>query len=303
MAGMRDPLTEEPPPSRFDPEELNIFEPTDVIDLTPPSVEWAPSVVEKLQSGQLRPQLLIVALSKVGINLIHNLSKKTIIGNIVLPGTSMPKTTSDPGAKDKACYLFSCEPDLAIVLVSVQYMVPVERSSVWTKFLFKLFAAERVLVLEHTPIRHFRGKLSVDEPMLFVLNTDQQKLEDEKSAPVAPYYPSGSLVDGLAAALLTHCQLRGLKGRLLLTWPEDDSGLVKMLVAILSNILKVVPQGANVDFVEAGEKMVAMWKLAMENYCNCGLRSLQLLEYLMCMRSVAIQPGQNLQLPILSRPS
>lgn len=257
MAGMRDPLTEEPPPSRFDPEELNSFEPTDAVDLTPPSVQWAPSVAERLQSGTLRHKLLIVALSKVGINLIHNLPNKSTIGNILLPGTSLPKTSSDPSPRDRACYVFSCEPDLAVILVSVQYMVPVENASVWTKFLFKLFAAERVLIIEHTPIRHFRGKLSVDEPMVFVMSTDQQKLEDKQSGVGAPWYPSGSMVDGLAAALLTHCQLREVKGRLLLTWPEVDSGLVKMVVPILSDLLKVLPEDALTNFVESGKSLMA----------------------------------------------
>lgn len=58
--------------------------------------QWAPSVVEKLQSGKLRPELLIVALSKVGINLIHNLSTKTVIGNIFLPGTSAVRQSAPP---------------------------------------------------------------------------------------------------------------------------------------------------------------------------------------------------------------
>ncbi|KAL2608672.1 hypothetical protein R1flu_027245 [Riccia fluitans] len=263
MAGMRDPLVEDPPPSRFDPEELDIFAPIPGAARTPPTIQWQSSAAAFLQTGKLHPEFLILALSRISTNLIWHLPDKILLGSILLPGKSSVKKTGEPGPLDKIANIYTCGSCQLLIIVSVQYHVPEEGAYLWTKTLFQAIQPERVLILGLTPIYHFRGKLSSDEPSYFLLETDHQKREGkadliyskmeemEDLKPVAPYYPSGSLVDGLAAALLTHSQLRGIRGRLLLTWPAEDYRLAQMLAATLTNVLRSIPEGSNVKFLEA----------------------------------------------------
>lgn len=88
MAGMPDPLTDLPPPSRFDPDELNAFAASDV-QPSPPLIVWAPWAKTLLQSGVLQPQLALFCVSDVGIHLLHQIPNKRIVGSIVLPEISM----------------------------------------------------------------------------------------------------------------------------------------------------------------------------------------------------------------------
>jgi hypothetical protein len=90
MAGMPDPLTDLPPPSRFDPEDLNSFAlGPETVEISPPFIVWAPSTKKLLQSGVLRPSLLLLSQSNVGAHLLHNLPGKRIIGSIIFPDISM----------------------------------------------------------------------------------------------------------------------------------------------------------------------------------------------------------------------
>ncbi|BBN19519.1 hypothetical protein MPTK1_8g11340 [Marchantia polymorpha subsp. ruderalis] len=277
MAGIRDPLCEDPPPSRFDPDELDFLAPIPDAARTPPRVEWEPLAEAHLKSGKLHPEFLIVALSTVATNIIHHLPDKNLLGKILLPGNSSVKKEGERSILDKTACIYTCKSCTSVVIVSVQYHVPEEGANMWTKTLFQNIQPERVLIVALTPIHHFRGKLSSDDPSFFLLETDQQKREEkadliyskreeaEETKLVAPYYPSGSLVDGLPAALLTHCQLRGLRGRLLVTWPAEDSRMAQMLAATLTNVLRLIPQGSNFKFLEAVKILIGKKHLAANN--------------------------------------
>ncbi|KAL3676748.1 hypothetical protein R1sor_026696 [Riccia sorocarpa] len=266
MAGIRDPLVEDPPPSRFDPEELDIFATIPEAARTAPTIQWESSADSFLQTGKLHPKFLLLGLSGISANLIHHLPDKILLGTILLPGKLPIKKSGEHSPLDKVANIYTCSSCQSLIIVSVQYHVAEEGAYLWTRTLFQVIKPERVLILGLTPIYHFRGKLSSDEPSYFLLETDHQKLEGtadlttskektEDVKPLAPYYPSGSLVDGLAAALLTYCQLRGLRGRLLLTWPAEDYRVAQMLAATLTNVLRLIPEGSNVKFLESAKHL------------------------------------------------
>jgi len=257
MAGMPDPLTDIPPPSRFDPDDLNNFASSPVDLCTKPLMLWAPWARNLLQSGALEPRLLLLSLSNVGSHLLHHIPNKRILGSIVLPEVSMVNNQIEPSPHNKECYLFTVDPEASVVLVLVQYTISPERASMWAKTLFGVIRPDRVLMLGAISSHHFRGKISADEPLLFLLESSEQKKADKDQLAVAPYYPSGSLVDGVAAALITHCQIRGLKARLLMSWPDTDFSVVRQMSSALSVLCKqALPKLLGLDFITAGKSTV-----------------------------------------------
>ncbi|RVW61968.1 hypothetical protein CK203_065107 [Vitis vinifera] len=50
-------------------------------------------------------------------------------------------------------------------------------------------------------------------------------------------FPSGSMVDGLAATLLSRCQMRNIKGTLCVSWPEFGGSGVSLVKSIIKEVL------------------------------------------------------------------
>lgn len=235
---MQDPLTDLPPPSRFLLEDLNNFaSPDDSVSLPHPFIAWNRTL-------NFRPKLLLVALSKSSCHLVHYLPEKKIIGTFVLPEVSMAGNALQPSLQDKSCcllYALEETENPTVVLALVQYTVPAERSTTWAKTLLREVRPEKVVVMGSIPSQHFRGKLSSDETLIFKLETLAERLDENDGAlKGVPYYPSGSMIDGLAAALLTQCQVTKLKGQLLVSWPDYDASVVNLLNSVLKKVYPAV---------------------------------------------------------------
>ncbi|KAA0050240.1 Plant peroxidase [Cucumis melo var. makuwa] len=232
---MEDVLTEIPPPSRFFQDDLNNF--------APPSPSL-PSPFLLLPNSKpnepLRPSLLVIAISSPSLHLFHHLSAKTLIGSLILPEIPFSGNHIQPSRDDKSCNIYSIDQDNElIILVSVQFSVPAERSLLVAKLLLdNKIIPERVLILDSLQSQNFRGKLSPDETVAFKLETSSERSKDEGNGGSQmlkglDYYPSGSVVDGLAAALLGRCQMKNIKGALCVSWPEYGSEVVSLLKSLL----------------------------------------------------------------------
>ncbi|CAI9281461.1 unnamed protein product [Lactuca saligna] len=240
---MEDVLTEQPPPSRFFLEDLNNF--------TPPSPPL-PSPFLFLSSPNskttLQPSLLIIALSPPSLSLLHHLSSKTLIGTLILPEISPSGNTITPSPKDKSCNLYAIND--SIILANFQYSVPSERTHAIAKTLIgEHILPKRVLILDSIQRRNFRGRISTDDTFAMKLETTAER----KGAPLLKsldYLPSGSVVEGLGAALLGRCQMKGIKGILCVTWPEVGGSVTSVVKSLL---LKDVFKGMEVRFDDNGE--------------------------------------------------
>ncbi|KAI4379187.1 hypothetical protein MLD38_005514 [Melastoma candidum] len=239
---MEDVLTEIPPPSRFFQEDLSNFV------VPSPSI---PSPFLLFSNPKpnlpLRPSLLIIALSSPSICLFHSASGKTLIGSLIIPEIPYSGLSAEPSLNDKTCNIFSLGDDQEnnILLVTVQCAVTVERCYVVAKRLIgEAIIPQKVVIFSSIPSALFRGKLSPDENYVFKLETSQERATtsgngygDESLLKGLDYFPSGSVVDGLAAALLSRCEIRGLKGTLCVSWPEFSGSIVPVLKSIVENNL------------------------------------------------------------------
>ena len=80
------------------------------------------------------------------------------------------------------------------------------------------------------PSHQFIGKLSSDETLIFKLKTLAELLDENDGVlKGVPYYPSGSMIDGLAATFLMQCHVMKLKGQLLVSWQFDSLGLFHLM--------------------------------------------------------------------------
>lgn len=236
---MEDVITEIPPPSRFFQEDLNNF------ILPSPSLPLPFLVLCNPKPDKpLRPSLLIVALSSPSLYIFHHLSPKTLIGSLILPEIPLSGISVEPSLGDKTCNIYSLN-NGDTLLVSVQHAVSAERSHLVARLLIgEDIVPERVLILGSIQSQNFRGKLSPDETYAFKLETLAERKGlgggDVGSSLLRglDYFPSGSMIDGLAAALLSRCQLKNIKGALCVSWPEIGSSVVALIRSLLQrNVL------------------------------------------------------------------
>ncbi|KAK7407636.1 hypothetical protein VNO78_09606 [Psophocarpus tetragonolobus] len=230
---MEDVITEAAPPSRFLEEDLNIF--------TPPSAPLpSPFLIFPHNTPQpLNPSLLIVALSPSSLSLFHP-SLQTLTLTLTLTASLiLPERPLSPLS------LLPLSP--SALLASSPSPVPAARSSSVARALLSLHPSS-VLILDSLLPRHFRARLSSDPPLAFKLETSAERAHPLKILPDLPYYPSGSVVDGLSAAILSRCQLLNIRASLCVSWPEFDVSVLSLIKGLLQGgVLK----GFDFGFTEA----------------------------------------------------
>ncbi|KAK6157739.1 hypothetical protein DH2020_011987 [Rehmannia glutinosa] len=230
---MDDVITDIPPPSRLLLEDLNNFTPP------PPHLPSPFLVLSSAESKKtLRPSLLIIAMSSPSLHFLHHLSSKTLIGTLVLPEIPFAGNSIEPSLRDKSCNIYTInDADKMIMFVLVQYSVTSERAHAVARVLIgEKIIPQRVLILDSVQSRNFRGKLSPDETIAFKLETslERENVGDVSLVKGFDYYPSGSVVDGLAAALLSRCQLMKIKGTLCVSWPDLGAPVMSLVKSLLA---------------------------------------------------------------------
>ncbi|KAF9600330.1 hypothetical protein IFM89_007048 [Coptis chinensis] len=218
---MEDPLTEDPPPSRFFDEDLNNF--------TPPSPLLPPPSLHFTTPTPLSPSLLIIAISTPSIHVINSLTQKSLLATLTLPDTKKNSPSS--------VYTIPNNPNT--VLITIQSStIPSEMSRAVAKFILDEINPEKALILGSVQSRNYRGKLAPDEEMMFKLETlEEKKSGGDLMVKGVDYFPSGSLIDGLGAAVLGQCQVRKIRGSLFVTWPDSSRGIVLKVKGLIEGLL------------------------------------------------------------------
>ncbi|XP_042415899.1 uncharacterized protein LOC122005060 [Zingiber officinale] len=240
---MEDVLTETPPPSRFFREDLDNFA-SPPPSLPPPLLLLNPNS----SSDHLRPPLLIIALSSPSLAVLHRIPHKVLIGALILPEIPLAGNSLEPSARDRSCYVYAGESQ---VLVSVQLPVAAERARAVAKSLLGGIQAERVLILDSIRSQNYRERLAVDETLAFKLETVEERNAEQHLVRGLDYFPSGSVMDGLGAAIIAECQMRRAKGTLVATWPASArSAEMTMFGSLLKDLgFPMSESDGNDDFV------------------------------------------------------
>jgi len=239
---MEDVLTELPPPSRFFQEDLDNF-------ATPSPLLSSPSLLfsNPKPDQPLCPSILIIALSSPSLYIFHHISSKTLIGSLVLPEIPFSGNSTEPSLDDKSCNIYALnDMDNLTLVVLVQCSISAERSNAVAKLLIgDQIIPKRVLIMDSVQSQNFRGKLAPDETYVFKLETSAERkgLDGDVCGGSSllkglDYFPSGSVLDGLAAALLARCQMRKIRGTLCVSWPRYGVYVVAMVKSLLQrNVL------------------------------------------------------------------
>lgn len=246
---MDDVITDIPPPSRLLLEDLNNFTPP------PPSLPSPFLVFSNADSRKsFSPSLLLIAMSSPSLHLLHHLSSKTLVGSLILPEIPFSGNSVEPSLRDKSCNIYALnDGDKMIMIVLVQFSVTSERANAVAKLLIgEKIIPERVLILDSIQSHNFRGRLSPDETIAFKLETSLERKHSEANDSFikgVDYYPSGSMVDGLDAALLSRCQLKKMKGTLCVSWPDFGIPAMSLVKSLLvKNVLKGINYTINEEY-------------------------------------------------------
>ncbi|CAL5184796.1 unnamed protein product [Lathyrus oleraceus] len=220
---MEDVITEAAPPSRLLEEDLNNF--------TPPSKPLpSPFLIfpHPQQQQPLKPNLLIIAISSTSLSLFQTiLNYQTLTASLVLPELPL----SDP---DNTIDIHSISSNILLAAVRTS-ISDIRAYAVAEVLLNDRIRPDSVIILDSIQPMNHRGLLSSDEAVAFKLESsaERKKALEEKLLGGLEYYPSGSVVDGLGAAILGRCQILNLRASLCVSWPQFDSSVVLLLKDLL----------------------------------------------------------------------
>ncbi|CAO2175106.1 unnamed protein product [Urochloa humidicola] len=199
---MEDVVTDVPPPSRFSPDDLDNF-------AAPPPQPTPILVVSPIPSTPA-PRLLIVLISPTALALLAS-PRPPLHASLLLP--DLPLQPHGP----VRVYL---HPSGAL-LAAAHGAVPAHRARAAAKALVSKLQPEEVLVLDAVRSESYRGRLAADEPVEGKLETRAARRQGGVGAArgAAALAPPGSVVDGLGAAVLAECEIRGKAASMVVTWP------------------------------------------------------------------------------------
>ncbi|GAU42333.1 hypothetical protein TSUD_242300 [Trifolium subterraneum] len=222
---MEDVITEAAPPSRLLEEDLNNF--------TQPSPPLpSPFLLFPHTQQTLKPNLLIIAISSPSLSLFHNfLTPQTLTASLILPELPL----SNPNNHTLDIHSLSSN----ILIAAVRNPIPDTRAySVAEILLSDKIRPESVIILDSIQPMNHRGMLSSDEAVAFKLESavERKMVNGEKLLDGLEYYPSGSVVDGVGAAILGRCQILKIRAGLCVSWPQFDSDVVFLLKDLLKGL-------------------------------------------------------------------
>lgn len=202
---MEDVITDAPPPSRFSPDDLDNFA------AAPP--QPTPILVVSPSPSPPAPRLLIVLISPTSLALLAS-PQPPPHASLLLPDLPLRPHHAPP----VRVYL---HPSGAL-LAAAHAPVPAHRARAAARALVSRLQPEEVLVLDAVRgASYYRARLAADEPVEGKLETRAARRRGGVGAAraVAALAPPGSVVDGLGAAVLAECEIRGKAASMVVTWP------------------------------------------------------------------------------------
>ncbi|BDA44865.1 probable proteasome assembly chaperone 1 [Coccomyxa sp. Obi] len=216
---------------------------------TPPVFEWSGKREGLIADGKVQVRLLVLITSTSASSLMTQcLEPEQGIGRIIQPEIlqdapiALRAMVEGPTGKDSACelYIMGGGASVPAVLVAMcRAAVTPERSGAWANGLFAEINPEQVICISSLPARQFIGQEDpTQEPLHFLLQTNGSRSEQKHGIPLLP---TGNLVSGQPAAIMSYCQVHGIPATLLVSVdasPLPDSIAVKALAQNMVALLE-----------------------------------------------------------------
>eukprot|EP00271_Cylindrocystis_brebissonii_P001179 TRINITY_DN11480_c0_g1_i1.p1 TRINITY_DN11480_c0_g1~~TRINITY_DN11480_c0_g1_i1.p1 ORF type:complete len:299 (+),score=46.84 TRINITY_DN11480_c0_g1_i1:212-1108(+) len=245
-----DAITEEPPPARTWEDDDTSFG-GGRKSVAPITFQLSEAATPLEVEGKIPASLLLFLFSPEAVALVQHLPcEQALLGELKVP----PCTPVDPmgppvRSEQKYPVIALGAPPYSAVAVLCDHRLPAARSFEWTRSLFNKIRPERIAILTSLPAATLRGvlrsSLSPGDCTILRLETDACKKQlsgdnADRGSSLRwrewPVLPSGTLLDGLPAAVLSYAQVRGLPGALAVTVSEPSplpSGALKTAASAL----------------------------------------------------------------------
>ncbi|CAL8469394.1 g8935 [Coccomyxa elongata] len=246
---MEDPITGHHPSRSIvdEEEELQAQEYAESYG-TPPVFEWSGRREGLIADGKVQVRLLVLTTSTSARSLMTQcLKPEQGIGQIVQPEIlqdapiALRAMIEGPTGKDSACelYIIGDGASEALLVAVCRAAVTPERSGAWANGLFAEINPEQVICVSSLPARQFVGQEDpTQEPLHFVLHMNGRGADQKHGIPLLP---TGNLVSGQPAAVMSYCQVHGIPATLLVSVdasPLPDSIAVKSLAQNMVALLE-----------------------------------------------------------------
>ncbi|KXZ55257.1 hypothetical protein GPECTOR_3g396 [Gonium pectorale] len=238
---------------------MDIFEQADVFTPSRAVLQEEEEAAVPSASGYLRPAVCVWNKGLVRTLYPNGLSCDVLlIGSVLAPGVSLAGASlsalcaggadagaaghSEPLLSDQLCCVYSLpeRSGSGVLLVCCQYEVARERAAAWARSVLGQVGCRHAVFLGTMAAEHFRGQGDASqEELLFSLRTRAAQQQEGKLP--APLLPTGTVVGGLPAALLSHCQVRSQSAELLVMVEMVAEGRWALLAA-LAGALRVALQ-------------------------------------------------------------
>ncbi|GFR39640.1 hypothetical protein Agub_g106 [Astrephomene gubernaculifera] len=240
--------------------------------LSPAVCVWNKALVQQLYPEGFSCDTLVVATCPTSCALVRSLPGKQLIGSVLAPGVSLAgnslascSSQAEPLPSDRVCCVYALPPAAAssqqpstasleapqqgqqqqqasavgpgaggkgVLLVCCQYEVPRERAAAWARAVLGQLSYGHAVFLGSMAAEQFRGFGDASqEVLLFSLRTRGAQQAPHQQQP-PPLLPTGTVVGGLPAALLSHCQVRGRSAELFVLVEMVLEGRAALMAAL-----------------------------------------------------------------------
>eukprot|EP01027_Heterolobosea_sp_BB2_P017959 GEZU01025375.1.p1 GENE.GEZU01025375.1~~GEZU01025375.1.p1 ORF type:complete len:258 (-),score=37.98 GEZU01025375.1:45-818(-) len=169
-------------------------------------------------------------------------------GSLVLP--KVPGSLGNN--KDSTCRLYLDTNNNNLYAVCHDSEIDIHRAYAWTEALFKHIQPKFVVIFESLKYSQYKGdSIDITPPLLRVLQTDKQKTEGPSYLnKLCPYLETPNIVSGVAAAVLTHCQVHFMPASLYVSL-EDPHALEVETVQAFEAVLNAYNTNNNTNKLTA----------------------------------------------------
>eukprot|EP00743_Colponemidia_sp_Colp-15_P003154 GILK01003407.1.p1 GENE.GILK01003407.1~~GILK01003407.1.p1 ORF type:complete len:289 (-),score=47.81 GILK01003407.1:236-1030(-) len=201
--------------------------------LKTPALQLTSEGTAAQSDGKLTGKVLLVGLQGAGagylltcLNPVDDLNR---LASIDLPDQTRQPSRNVVG--DNCCFVYSLKADPAVLVAICQYQVDAEMAYAWSNLLMSSVQVPRVIILDTLLSSSY--KLSETYPSAPLLRCLYTQLQQRSNAiPVCPFLECPNIVDGAAAALLSHCELSNIAASLFVSIQTGISPDVDTLEAL-----------------------------------------------------------------------